>query len=267
MQGMNIENTNLQKDNQLLENIVVPVPKPILVVDQQSLVSGFVGENHPFSIQYSRNGGAMEPLVENKENLETFFKRIEAVFPPSEARKIRLAYIVSKAGHRGQFRKECDQNGNKIRYFEHPRRTALILLDEFHITDWEMIASCLLHDTLEDVRGFTPEMLEEYFGTEVCRIVKHVSKPKNGDEELYWTLLGQNSSWRTLAVKFADRLDNLRSLSQCGRDFQEKQIVETGEKIFPLLVRFRRDLGQNELGIRFLDKIKEAVENVKAGWK
>lgn len=167
------------------------------------------------------------------ENHETFFARVTPLYPPSEVQKIRLAYILGKAGHRNQFRKETDENGNKVRYWEHPRRTALIWMDEFGLYSWRGIVKCLLHDGLEDIRGLTEEMLEQYFDTEVCRGTKFLTKnPKEG----YYEKLIKYGDLETLSVKFADRLDNLRSLPGCEKAFIEKQVKETEEKFMGSLL-------------------------------
>ena len=166
------------------------------------------------------------------ETHETFFARVKPIFTPSEELKIGLAYIMAKAGHRNQFRKELDTVGNPVRYFEHPRRVAIILLDELEITNWEMIVAAFLHDGLEDIRGLTAEMLESYFNTNVCRMVKLLTKePKEG----YWKRLIKRGDWATLVVKSSDRLDNLRSLTAGTKEFQKKQIKETVEEFYPLL--------------------------------
>lgn len=166
------------------------------------------------------------------ETHETFFARVRPIFTPSEELKIRLSYIMAKAGHRNQFRKELDTVGNPVRYFEHPRRVAIILLDELEITNWEMIVAAFLHDGLEDIRGLTPEMLESYFNTNVCRMVKLLTKdPKEG----YWERLIKRGDWETLVVKASDRLDNLRSLKAGTKEFQQRQLKETIECFYPLL--------------------------------
>lgn len=166
-----------------------------------------------------------------EENVESFFERIKPVFTPKEERLIRLAYVISKAGHRNQWRKENDSNGNPIRYFNHPRNVAIILLDEHKTTSKDMVISALLHDGLEDIRGLTADMIEEYFGTEVCKIVKLLTKdPKEG----YWERLEAANNVEAILVKTADRLDNLRSMEKLSIDFKIKQLKETATKVFPL---------------------------------
>lgn len=196
------------------------------------------------------------------ETHETFFARIRPIFTPSEELKIRLSYIMAKAGHRNQYRKEVDSLGNPMRYFEHPRRVALILLDELGITDWEMIVTAFLHDGLEDIRGLTPEMIESYFNTNVCRMVKLLTKdPKEG----YWEQLSKRGDWKTLTVKACDRLDNLRSLDVGEKEFQQRQIKETIESFFPLLDQLH-DLDETKKVSTYLrNQIRSEVDELGRG--
>lgn len=169
-----------------------------------------------------------------EENRESFFRRLEPFFVPSVMLDVELAYTLAKFGHRSQVRKEVDEDGTPVRYFEHVRRVALILIDEVHIVKRELVIASLLHDGIEDTRDLTPAMIEHCFGADVAGIVKTLSKaPKEGYLERFY----MSDDWRPYLVKACDRLDNLRSLSQSPRDFQAKQVAETRDKYYPLFDR------------------------------
>jgi (p)ppGpp synthase/HD superfamily hydrolase len=160
------------------------------------------------------------------ENKETFQARVAPHFAPSEQLDIKLAYCLGKFGHRAQTRHELNEDGTPTRYFEHVRRVAIILMDEMQIMDRDMIIAALLHDSLEDTKDLTPELLEHCFGTHVVHIVKLLSKvPKAG----YIDRLAACYEWEVLAIKACDRLDNLRSLMipENTYEFKQKQIKET----------------------------------------
>lgn len=166
------------------------------------------------------------------ENKESFHSRVAPFFAPKDLLDIKLAYTLAKFGHRAQFRKEL-QDGQPMRYFEHVRRVALILMDEAKIMDKQMIISALLHDALEDTEDITPELLEHCYDTDIVSIIKTLSKtPKEG----YIERLHMCRDWRPLIIKSCDRLDNLRSLMVEGPkpDFQKRQIEETIEKYIPI---------------------------------
>ena len=169
------------------------------------------------------------------ENKETFQARIQPFFSPSEQLDIKLAYTLAKFGHRAQLRKELI-DGKQIRYFEHVRRVALILMDDMKIMDRDMIIAALLHDSLEDTEDLTAELLEHSFGSNVATMVTILSKiPKEG----YHQRLHNCQNWKVLALKMCDRLDNLRSLMVAGvsLEFQKRQIQETKEHYFSLFDR------------------------------
>ncbi len=174
--------------------------------------------------------------MSNVENKETFYNRIRPFLAGSDEQEIRLAYYLAKYGHRAQVRKELNVEGKPMRYFEHPRRVALIVMDELKMIRKDMIIPALLHDALEDTEDLTPELLEHCFGSDITSTIKVLSKvPKEG----YFDRLMICTDWRPLAIKACDRLDNLRSLMVPGtiKEFQKKQIAETKDKYYELLER------------------------------
>jgi (p)ppGpp synthase/HD superfamily hydrolase len=178
----------------------------------------------------------------SQENKGSFFDRLEGQVLPSELVKIKTAYMIAKHAHRAQMRKEEDAGGHKIRYFEHVRRVALILLDtaggiggdrDIPHWRWQDICAALLHDTIEDTEDVTAEILEELFGEEVCRIVMSMTKwPGKKDNYVYQIYKGGE---RVIFLKMCDRLDNLRSLDrpEIPESFREKQLKETREVWLP----------------------------------
>jgi len=105
-------------------------------------------------------------------NRAEFFERLTPFHAPSTLLSIQLAYTLAKFSHRAQVRKELDEAGLPVRYFEHVKRAALTLMDEVGIYDAEMVIGALLHDGFEDTRDITPELVEHAFGAEVTLIVK-----------------------------------------------------------------------------------------------
>jgi len=75
-----------------------------------------------------------------KENRASFFARLRPVYAPSELNLVRLGYMIAKTVHRNQLRKETDETGQRVRYFEHLRRTTLILIDEIGCRDPQVAA-------------------------------------------------------------------------------------------------------------------------------
>lgn len=166
------------------------------------------------------------------ENREAFFSRLRPILAPSELMNVEIAYALAKHAHRWQERKELDSEGRPVRYFEHLRATALILIDELKIHDPEMIVACLMHDSIEDTTDISDRMLEHLFGTNVAKMVKLLTKePKEG----YYERLMEHGTPETWIIKGCDRLSNLRTLHGCSVDFQMKQRNETRKVIYPLM--------------------------------
>ena len=78
---------------------------------------------------------------------------------PGGGELVTRAYAFAEKAHDGQMRK----SGEK--YIVHPLFVASILTDL--VMDPPTIAAALLHDTLEDCEGVTPDILREEFGEEV----------------------------------------------------------------------------------------------------
>lgn len=183
------------------------------------------------------------------ENKSTFFARLYPHLTPRERKQVQVAYMITKFGHRHQTRKELDSKGDPLRYFEHPRRVSIIMMDEMRCYEPSVIIAGLLHDCLEDAEDIDDELIEHIFGEDVVRIVKCLSKdPKEG----YVERLMLCSDWRVLALKGADRLDNLRSLRHGNKQFQEKQIEESIVKYLPVFQRMV-DLAPDHIRSRVQD--------------
>jgi (p)ppGpp synthase/HD superfamily hydrolase len=194
------------------------------------------------------------------ENKEKFFKRLSPFHVPSVLTKIELAYLLTKAGHQYDFRKQLDENGKPIRYFEHCRSVALILMDEANIHDDNMVITALFHDTFEDSRNVTPQIVEQFFGPDVCKMIKTLSKtPSEGYIERFKAC----KDYRPYVIKACDRLHNLRTLIHPYSEvsFQIKQVKETKEKYFDLFERMvvlsPDEYKENAMCLR--DKIREIV--------
>ncbi|MFH1098845.1 MAG: HD domain-containing protein [Candidatus Uhrbacteria bacterium] len=174
-----------------------------------------------------------------RENRAKFLERITPIFAPSTVHEIMLAYYLAKQAHRWQVRKEKDPEGRPLRYFEHLRRVALIILDECRIADPSLVILGILHDGWEDTWELNLHMIEHCFGTDIAMMVARCSKkPKRG----FLQRLRDYGTWPILVVKLADRLDNLRSLSSTSIAFQLKQLRETERKYFALADKLTRTI-------------------------
>ncbi len=180
------------------------------------------------------------------ETRELFRERLRYTLSPRELDMIDLAYKLTKGEFRTKRRRELDASGKPVRYFEHPRRAALILIDEVRCIDALLIQIILLHDICEDTRDITRRFVQTVFGKEVARSVGLLTKrgyaPRDRRkdarlERRYTGNLWRCGDWRTLFAKGCDRLDNLRTLPPDDPAFQRKQLEETRRSYFPIFER------------------------------
>ena len=159
---------------------------------------------------------------------------------------INKAYLKAKALHDGQFRKGGDP------YISHPVEVALILAKlDF---DENVIAGALLHDTIEDC-GYTESEMKSDFNDTVFKLVDSVSaidktKYVFDKEDIYESLdfvksSAEEQTFKKLiklgkenpcgfAIKFADRLHNLRTISTFDYPKQLEKVRETEKWILPI---------------------------------
>jgi len=112
--------------------------------------------------------------------------------------------------HRTQKRKDEAQSP----YILHPVALAEVLRTEGGVRDPVVIASALLHDTLEDTETTTEE-LRGAFGAQIASIVEEVTDVKwigkKSRKRLQVARAGR-SSQRAKLVKLADKICNLRDI-------------------------------------------------------
>lgn len=175
-------------------------------------------------------------------NRDAFFNLLlsRANTSSQDFKKLQRAYWLSKEVHRTQERETGE------RYFEHPRRVAIILIKR-GVTDIDVIAAALLHDAVEDT--FTPmEIYYDLFGKSVWDMIFTLSKkipafhPITG-EVIGWAKKETRGYYGKIAlepqpffrmIKCADRIDNLRTCANWDQDRKDRYIAETKEFLLPL---------------------------------
>ncbi|HRY36271.1 MAG TPA: HD domain-containing protein [Candidatus Magasanikbacteria bacterium] len=140
---------------------------------------------------------------------------------------VQKAIDMSARLHNGQNRK----NDETLPYVSHCFSVACILSQ--YTGKPEVIAAGLLHDVLEDVKGYTYYDLLRDFGPEVANLVKAVSEDKDPnaktDKRASWMKRKkgylenlQKHGSGAMLICAADKINNLRSVTAW--------YLETGEK-------------------------------------
>ena len=121
-----------------------------------------------------------------------------------------LAFAAHK--HRAQRRKDKEASP----YINHPIALAEVLVREGRVTDAEILAAALLHDTLEDTRT-TAEELQQAFGERVVGIVEEVTDNKSlrkATRKRQQIEHARHMSREAKLVKIADKICNLRDVAE-----------------------------------------------------
>lgn len=160
------------------------------------------------------------------------------------------AYKIAFNLHKEQKRKDGSP------YIIHPLSVAKILEElDFNA---DIIASALLHDVVEDC-GYTLEEIKENLNANVAQIVDAVTAIENTDPEKEFSKLdAENKTYQKLLsigkdnrfaffIKFADRLNNLRTISCFKRYKQIEKVKETENWLIPILQIFKANYLYNAI--------------------
>lgn len=166
-----------------------------------------------------------------------FIKEIRALSLPKTIKATRL--VIEEMSEKKGFVRHDGRD-----YFVHPIAVAQTALDFDLMKNNDaktadiILATCLLHDILEDVKTITPEMIREQFGLEVMINVDNVSKREGED---FIDYIDRFSSRKESAlVKIIDRLNNVATLSNSTLEHRKRQLEETRKVYLPLTKVFRR---------------------------
>jgi GTP pyrophosphokinase len=175
-----------------------------------------------------------------------------------DARLFWKAFSFSVDAHQDQLRKSGEA------YVSHPCEVTRILVEELGVIDPETLAASVLHDTVEDVKEVTSEVIGEMFGREVEAIVDGVTKIDDfeGDRQALAKQVhrkifsGAASRIEVMMIKLADRLHNLRTMAAMPKHKQQKIAEETLDIYAPMagllgLYNLKRELYDLALHYKF----------------
>jgi GTP pyrophosphokinase len=156
--------------------------------------------------------------------------------------QVRLAYRFADEAHLGQLRNSGEP------YITHPIAVAA------QCAEWKLDAqalmAALLHDAMEDC-GISKTELIERFGSPVAELVDGLTKleklhfntrEENQAESFRKMLLAMARDVRVILIKLADRMHNMRTLSDAPKDKWRRIATETLDVYAPIAHR----LGLNQ---------------------
>lgn len=178
------------------------------------------------------------PLLRKAESKESFFHRIEQIWPRTSTQYVLIERAYDDAQR--QFRFVIRDNGDQ--YFEHLRASALIAIVHLRVRDPNIIAAILLHDIIEDFREeWTFDRIASRFNKEVAELVYWVTKPEPGGElstkddalRKYHRQL-RLAPREALLVKLPERMHNLITIWEDDEPKTKRKVAETRDFHLPL---------------------------------
>ncbi|MFC1663394.1 HD domain-containing protein [Patescibacteria group bacterium] len=129
--------------------------------------------------------------------------------------RLNNAIIKASKLHLGQKRK-----GDGLPYISHPIGVSFILSQ--YTKDEDIIIAGLMHDTLEDVKGYTRKELKADFGPKVLKIVDGVTE----DKDPYYSHAKDIKTWRYRKEKY---------IADLNKDSKASLMVSCADKIHNLM--------------------------------
>ncbi len=113
-------------------------------------------------------------------------------------------------------------------YINHPIDVARMLVTTGGITDSDVLAAAILHDTIEDTEA-TEEELENLFGKDITKLVLECtddkSLPKQERKKLQ-VLSAPHKSPKAKCIKLADKISNVRDVGEYPPIFWTKERLQ-----------------------------------------
>lgn len=196
----------------------------------------------------------------DKGSYEAFFSVVGRYWPKGGADYVLIerAYSTAEVAFVEKYRDSGE------RYFEHLRAVALILMVYLRVRDANLIAAALLHDIIEDIKGWSQDRIAAEFNQEIAQLVWWVSKQTlsdfNGDKaarnRAYHEKLGRAPRLACI-IKLADRLHNLLTLWDWPVEEQMRKVSETQDFYLPISYR----------EILLIHELEAVINELARAWK
>ncbi len=184
------------------------------------------------------NARRQAPAVDLTGMMEQILTKVRAYNPHADEDRLWFGFRFASAAHEGQTRKSGEP------FFTHALTVADILADLR--LDLDTLLAAMVHDVVEDT-PYTLDDIRQRFGGAVAHMVDGVTKisgirnpnPEARKAETYRKLvLAIAQDPRTVLIKLADRLHNMRTISYLKPERQQDIAQETMDVYAPLAHRF-----------------------------
>ncbi len=200
-----------------------------------------------------------------KSELEELLALCRANLPKVDEELIKKAFEYAANAHSEEARQSDEP------YLTHPVAVAKILASEIPFDDVS-VCCALMHDIVENNKDYTIDMIRKAFGSDIATIVDGLTKVQNifkgteidQSENYRKLLMSVTKDVRVIIVKFADRLNNMRTLQFLNPDKRKRIAQETMEIYAPLAHRFGLGKVKWELeDLAFKELNRQAYEELK----
>ena len=200
-----------------------------------------------------------------KSELEELLVLCRANLPKIDEELIKKAFEYAANAHSEEARQSDEP------YLTHPVAVAKILASEIPFDDVS-VCCALMHDIVENNKDYTIDMIRKAFGSDIATIVDGLTKVQNifkgteidQSENYRKLLMSVTKDVRVIIVKFADRLNNMRTLQFLNPDKRKRIAQETMEIYAPLAHRFGLGKVKWELeDLAFKELNRQAYEELK----
>jgi len=134
--------------------------------------------------------------------------------PPTEVKEILILRAVDFAARKHRDQRRKDEKTSP--YINHPISVSLLLAQIGQITDPEVLAAAILHDTVEDTKTTTEE-LEEAFGKRIRKLVEEVTDNKRlpkAERKQFQIDHAHELSPDAVLIKLGDKISNVLDVTQ-----------------------------------------------------
>ena len=188
---------------------------------------------------------------EENKAIEKEYRAIIRILKPrlisGEEKRIRLAFEMANDAHMGMRRKSGEP------YIFHPIAVARICAEEIGLGATAVICG-FLHDTVEDTE-ITLADIENSFDKNISKIIAGLTKisvefdvnSSEQAENFRKLILTLTDDIRVILVKLADRLHNMRTMSEMPRHKQLRTASETSFLYAPIAHRMGLNIVKTEL--------------------
>lgn len=175
-------------------------------------------------------------MTNKEQTIEHLLATVKLYAQQTDLDMVRLAYDFAAHAHKGQTRKSGEP------YINHPLAAAQILAD-MHI-DPTIVIATLLHDVPEDT-AVTIEDVEKNFGSDIAGMIRGITKlgklkyrgVERYIENLRKMFVAMAEDVRVMIIKFADRINNLQTLTALPPQKQYRIALESLEIYAPIAGR------------------------------